>query len=88
MWSAPHQPFVLPVRIRSFEDMYQQHVNADPAAVRVSGTRAQAVTQAVSTGTDRLKQGLIAELNAPGTKFISIPNALPDGGKALGFISL
>jgi DNA helicase HerA-like ATPase len=87
MWSAPHQPFVLPVRIRSFEGMYQQHVNADPAAVRVSGTRAQAVTQAVSTATDRLKQGLIAELNAPGTKFISIPNALPDGGEGIGIYS-
>ena len=27
MWSAPKQPFVLPVRIRSFEDLYKENVN-------------------------------------------------------------
>jgi uncharacterized protein len=29
MWSAPKQPFVLPVRIRSFEDIYSDFVNKD-----------------------------------------------------------
>ncbi|MBT9130757.1 MAG: hypothetical protein DDT41_01052 [candidate division WS2 bacterium] len=27
MWSAPKQPFVLPVRIRSFEELYSKNVN-------------------------------------------------------------
>lgn len=27
MWSAPNQPFVLPVRIRSFEELYSQNVH-------------------------------------------------------------
>jgi hypothetical protein len=84
MWSAPHQPFVLPVRIRSFEDLYRQYVNADPAAARIGETRAQMVAQAVSTATDRLKQGLISALNAPKTRFISIPNVLPGGVAGIG----
>lgn len=29
MWSAPKQPFVLPVRIRSFEEIYAQNVDKD-----------------------------------------------------------
>jgi len=29
MWSAPKQPFVLPVRIRSFEELYTSGVNKD-----------------------------------------------------------
>ena len=27
MWSAPKQPFVLPVRIRNFEELYGENVN-------------------------------------------------------------
>jgi hypothetical protein len=33
MWSAPKQPFVLPVRIRSFEELYSKFVNKDKEAV-------------------------------------------------------
>ncbi|MFC2139361.1 ATP-binding protein [Bacteroidota bacterium] len=29
MWSAPHQPFVLPVRIRSFEELFSKNVKND-----------------------------------------------------------
>ncbi len=87
MWSAPHQPFVLPVRVRSFEDMYRQRVIDDPAAAPVSGTRAQSVTKDVSTAIDRLKEALLAELNASGTKFVRIPNALPGGGEGIGIYS-
>jgi hypothetical protein len=32
MWTAPKQPFVLPVRIRSFEDIYSRNVNQDENA--------------------------------------------------------
>jgi uncharacterized protein len=84
MWSAPHQPFVLPVRIRSFEDLYRENVNADSAALRISGTRAQAVAQAVSESTERLKQGLISALNSPKIRFINIPNALSGGVEGVG----
>lgn len=29
MWSAPHQPFVLPVRIRNFEQLYREHIRRE-----------------------------------------------------------
>ena len=29
MWSAPKQPFVLPVRIRNFEELYKNNIKAD-----------------------------------------------------------
>ncbi len=29
MWSAPHQPFVLPVRIRNFENLYKGNIKTD-----------------------------------------------------------
>lgn len=32
MWSAPKQPFVLPVRIRSFEELYMKNVSTDSSA--------------------------------------------------------
>lgn len=41
MWSAPKQPFVLPVRIRNFEELYGKNVNANtksfekPAATEI-----------------------------------------------------
>lgn len=42
MWSAPHQPFVLPVRVRDFEELYKDNVKANPneQAVKV---RAQSI---------------------------------------------
>jgi DNA helicase HerA-like ATPase len=84
MWSAPHQPFVLPVRVRSFEDLYGQYVNSDAAASSVEGTRAQAVSQAVSSSLDRLKDALIEALKERTTRFVSIPNALPGGADGIG----
>ena len=32
MWSAPKQPFVLPVRIRNFETLYKEHISTDQSA--------------------------------------------------------
>ena len=37
-WSAPHQPFVLPARIRSFEQEYRRHVVAEEQAREVVET--------------------------------------------------
>lgn len=32
MWSAPHQPFVLPVRVSNFSAIYQGYINGDETA--------------------------------------------------------
>ena len=33
MWSAPKQPFVLPVRIRNFEELYKKNISKNKRAV-------------------------------------------------------
>jgi len=40
MWSAPKQPFVLPVRIRSFEELYKDKIVADKNAEPFEGSPA------------------------------------------------
>jgi len=84
MWSAPHQPFVLPVRVRSFERLYGSNVKTDAAAIRLEGTRAQEVAQSVSEAIDRLRSGLIEKLNEKTTKFVRIPGVLPGGSDGIG----
>ena len=71
VWSAPHQPFVLPARIRSFEQLYKQHVVSDPAAARFGGaTTAAQVTQSTAGAAQRLSQGLLDRLKQSSTKHV------------------
>jgi len=79
MWSAPHQPFVLPVRVRSFEEVYKRSVKANTSEPVLSGTRAQQIVEALSKTLDRLKGGLLNALKQSSTKFYRIPGALPSG---------
>lgn len=76
MWSAPLQPFVLPVRVRSFEALYRECVTTDAGAVPLPGTRAHEISSAMSEATDRLARGLRDALKAPNAKFVHIPRAL------------
>lgn len=75
MWSAPHQPFVLPVRVRSFEDLYKGNVRKDgaPPESTISTTAAQVVTAALTGARDRLKEGLKQALRATNVKWVRIP---------------
>lgn len=83
MWSAPRQPFVLPVRVRSFEDAYKPYVRKNPSETMLSGIRAQQIVEALSKALDRLKTGLVDALKRNTTKFYRIPGALP-GGEGIG----
>ena len=74
MWSAPHQPFVLPVRVRSFEDLYTMNVNNDVGAPSVA-TQAQEIVRSMSGQLDRLTTALIPLLKENTTKFVRVPNA-------------
>ncbi len=87
MWSAPHQPFVLPVRVRSFEDLYRAAVVHDSNAQALGGIRAQQVLDSVSRALDRLKNDLVQALKAPGVKFVRVPGALPGSGEGIGVFS-
>jgi hypothetical protein len=87
MWSAPHQPFVLPVRVRSFEEIYGRNIKADPQAKSLVGTRAQSILKAMSGALDRLKDGLVEALKGQGVKFVRIPNALGGSQEGIGVLS-
>jgi hypothetical protein len=74
VWSAPHQPFVLPARIRSFEQLYKEHVVADPAAAQFIGaTTATQVTQTTAGAAQRLSQALLDRLKQSSTKIVQTP---------------
>jgi hypothetical protein len=85
MWSAPEQPFVLPVRIRSFEDFYGQFVKPDPkeAAGQPAGL-AVAITQFAQTAVNRLAQALVPRLNDSKTKFVRNPSGDQANARELG----
>jgi hypothetical protein len=87
MWSAPHQPFVLPVRVRSFEEIYGKNIESDAQANSIVGTRAQSILKEMSGALNRLKEALVEALKGQGVKFVRIPNALPGGQDGVGILS-
>jgi hypothetical protein len=84
MWSAPWQPFVLPVRIRNFEKHFGKHVQKDKSAERIPDTLAQAVAQAAAGALERLAKGLVQKLNEPLTKFFRLPAASTGNREMIG----
>jgi uncharacterized protein DUF87 len=79
MWSAPKQPFVLPVRVKSFEDAYSRNVNRDQAALRLDDTTAQTIEKALSGASERLVKSLVDGLKQPNIKWVRVPG--PSGEK-------
>lgn len=67
MWSAPKQPFVLPVRIRSFEQIYSGEIAEDKNAEPFEGSPAVAIRrqtdQHLLAMSEALKQKLLQEKN-------------------------
>ena len=87
MWSAPHQPFVLPVRVRNFEALYKKAVKDDPHEGRLNGLRAQRLGQDLAGALDRLAQRLLAALKDPKIKYVRVPAAMPGGKDGVGIYS-
>ncbi|MCK6456023.1 MAG: DUF87 domain-containing protein [Phycisphaerae bacterium] len=81
MWSAPKQPFVLPVRIRSFEDLYRANVNTNKQAGAIGGTLAGEITNMTAGAIDRLAKALLSKLKEPNTKFRQMDDVA--GGEGL-----
>jgi hypothetical protein len=87
MWSAPHQPFVLPVRVRNFEALYQKAIKSDRQEGRLDGLRAQRLGQDLAGALDRLAQQLLAALKDQKTKYVRVPRAMPGGKEGVGINS-
>ena len=56
MWSAPHQPFVLPVRIRNFDDNYRRKKGGAPDAPKVP--RSEEVVKENDAAEKKMAEGL------------------------------
>jgi len=73
MWSAPHQPFVLPVRVRSFEQLYSSGVRLESNAEGLTGLAAQKVQIEVSHRHEEIAAKLKELLKGYNVKYIEIP---------------
>jgi len=87
MWSAPHQPFVLPVRLRDFGAIYKDKIKPSAQETRIENTGTKHMEAAVSESLTRLKTDLIAALKTTGVKWVRVPNALPDNKEGVGIYS-
>lgn len=87
MWSAPHQPFVLPVRVRSFEDLYRGNIQAQATMQAVGNTMASKVVEVVAESQRHLADKLLEQLKAPGVKFVRVPQAPSDKAEGVGVYS-
>jgi hypothetical protein len=85
MWSAPHQPFVLPVRIRNFEDLYRDKVKKDAGTPALEKTMSKDIVESVSQAEGRLADALIEKLKQFSVvKYVEVPGALPGGASSIG----
>ena len=87
MWSAPHQPFVLSVRIRSFEDLYRSNIAENTDARAAVGTLTEEVVALVGGAQVRLSEALLEKLKESKVKYAKIPNALGAGQEGIGIAS-
>lgn len=62
MWSAPKQPFVLPVRIRNFEDLYKDNVNTDKDASTFEESPAIEIRKKSEERINRLAEELLVKM--------------------------
>lgn len=69
MWSAPHQPFVIPVRISDFEALYANYVQKGADAAPAIIPRDAAEKEARRASHNRLAEALRAALKGPSVRF-------------------
>lgn len=72
MWCAPLQPFVLPVRIRNFEDLYHHEVRSDGSVADNKAALVTTARQVVDDGLTRLRDNLVGALKQPNVKYVEI----------------
>jgi uncharacterized protein len=82
MWSAPLQPFVLPVRLRNFEELYKGSTVMSSTAPEVQAAAAAEVKHELHEAISVIADKMRAALRAKNVKFVALPPAKP-GGEAL-----
>jgi len=62
MWSAPKQPFVLPVRIRNFEELYAQNINKNTESEPFIESAAKVIKEKTQTRDNELAEALLLKI--------------------------
>jgi hypothetical protein len=86
MWSAPNQPFVLPVRIRDFGALYSGHIVVDATAA-APVTLAQRLTGHLAGVLQQMSERLVEAMKGRAVRFVRIPNALGNTREGIGIYS-
>jgi hypothetical protein len=86
MWSAPLQPFVLPVRVRSFEGLYRTNVRSSSGESAVQ-TTAKEILEQTSGALRRLADTLVLKLRESNVKYVRFPRGMPSGDDGIGVAS-
>lgn len=81
MWSAPHQPFVLPVRLKDFGEIYGGNIKENEAEPPIEDTGAKEVVKAASDAIVHIKEKLVEQLRDSTTKYWRMPSET--GGQEL-----
>lgn len=84
MWSAPLQPFVLPVRVRSFEAIYREKVNLTSTAPAIDAAAANAVKHELLDALNVIAASLRPALKAKSVKWVDVPAKIEGGPPLLG----
>jgi hypothetical protein len=74
MWSAPKQPFVLPVRIRNFEELYGKNVNKNSKANPFDNSAAKVIKENSEARDKSLAEALLAKIKEDKPKLKSFDN--------------
>jgi hypothetical protein len=74
MWSAPKQPFVLPVRISDFEKLYGKNVNKNSKANPFVNSAAQVIKENSEARDKSLAEALLAKIKEDKPKLKSFDN--------------
>ncbi len=83
MWSAPHQPFVLPVRLRDFGELYRSNIRKDEQAENSVETGATEVAQSTSESMSSITEQVLEQLRQNRTSYYRIPDDI-EGRDVLG----
>ncbi len=76
MWSAPKQPFVLPVRIRSFEDLYTRYVKKEITAVSINNSAATVIRQKAEERFKQLADALLILMKSKSLSTLEINDSI------------
>ncbi len=87
MWSAPKQPFVLPVRIQSFEGQYENEVKKDGLDVIYSNSPALEVKKAIQEKLNKLADLLREKIISQKSRGLSTKLLEIDGIEYYGIYS-